>query len=347
MKNLRKYYVLIVALSLVLVSCEKDEVQEPIEGPQAEEIGIEEIEADVESSDMDGKSFVITEDGKQISEEEYLKLTAEKNNSLAKSSNTYSYNISGADMDKLGMRHSDARTVMDRYKRNQAWLNYPNVNIYGLLVGCRPFGNSATCTGDRSAKWHLTRESVGDQFTRRVSGPFILTEREKKGLPNRDVSLGGQRAFDYQESVTGSITVTLKAGLKVGVKASAGFLGTGTEVTGEVNFEASVAGLVGRTVTRTNIINFSDGDFVPKGKKCDFRIIGEKRETVKKYNVKVRVKGPAYVRFTAGGEQRVRDEADGAKYAFPDKERNGGTYSYEVKNQYWRYSIERVNCRNL
>ncbi|AXT53447.1 hypothetical protein D1818_22425 [Aquimarina sp. BL5] len=348
MKNLKRYYLIAITLTVFLGSCEKENV--------ADQVAIEEsneLEADITSSDTMSKSFMISEDGKLISEEEYLKQFKQKSNSFAKSSDVYSYNIPSSDLDKLGMRHADGRAVMDRYKRNQAWLNYPNVNIYGLLVGCRPYGNSVVCSGgDQPAKWHMKRDVVGEPFMRSLGHPVGGDIVERKARPDQAVYLGGVKFFEHKSSTNKSVTNTFTTGSKIGFTASAEFFGITTGFTSEINLTHANAVTNGTTEDKTTSVPFTDGDFVPAGQRCDFQLMAEPVQTVQRYRVNITVKGRAFVRFKqtftdAPPNYRVRDEADGAKYAFPDKERNGITSEFEVANPQFRYSIRRFNCKPL
>lgn len=319
-------------------------------------------------------AFVYNERGEKISEEDFLKqngLTNEPADYVTANKADFRevFNISSTDLNNNGMAFSQTRAVMDRYKRNNVIdKNYSGITragweVRGMLVGCRPFGHSLVCNGNgdpKQSKWVLTRtQKPIFQGTKRISGPTILTSQEKKGWKNSPRRLGNQRLYEYKEknenAVKRTLSSTITYGVKVGVKMSAGFLGTGSEFSTEFSFGGSLSAGSENSVTRgterSTVVNFDDGNIVPKNQKCDFVLYGEQRRVTKRYQVKLGIQGGDVLlnmRRKSDGKTGTGLHRNGARYAFPDAIRQGKVKNnFDVTSTYWRYSIRRENCRRL
>ncbi|WP_299834708.1 hypothetical protein [uncultured Tenacibaculum sp.] len=363
---------LFIALTaLTIASCsDEDENLTPIEDTSSE------IQTTQENNPFLKGAFVFNEKGERIPEDEFLRqngLLDEPSNyvTASRADLREEFYISRTDMDRNGMSFGATSSVMNRYKaHNRHDPGYRNINragwnVIGLLVNCRPYGNSKVCTSgpggsaDRNyAKWVLTRTAQPIyQATQRISGPSILTSVEKKGWRNSPRRLGTQKLYEFKEknesAVTRTTTATVTYGVKVGMKMSAGFFGTGSEFSTEFSFGGSLSTANANSVTkgteRSTTINFDDGDVVPKNQTCDFVLYGEQRRVTKRYQVKLGIKGGnVLVKMRSGNRTSDALHTNAAAAAFPDAIRQGKVKNnFDVTSTYWRYSIRRENCKRL
>lgn len=359
-----KKTVFIALATLAIASCNQED-----ENLNETENSISEIQNEDPFSEG---AFVYDENGNQIPEEEFLKM-----NGLSDEPAEYVtanradlrevFNISSSDLNNNGMAFSQTRAVMNRYRANNRYdKNYAGITrsgweVRGLLLGCRPFGESYVCNGGtQQPKWVLTRTAQPIyQATKRISGPTILTSVEKKGWRNSPRRLGTQKLYEFKEknesAVTRTTTATVTYGVKVGMKMSAGFFGTGSEFSTEFSFGGSLSTANANSVTkgteRSTTINFDDGDVVPKNQTCDFVLYGEQRRVTKRYQVKLGVQGGDVLlkmRRKSDGKIGSGFHKGAAVDAFPDAIRQGKVKNnFDVTSTYWRYSIRRENCKKL
>jgi len=349
----------LLAIVVTMKSCQKEESsnESPIEQSN-------ELESDIESDFLEGEQFVITDTGERVSHDEYIKQLDELNSNILKKESVVSrIPISRNNMESLGMSFRNSRNVINRIQNSifdGAPLNM--LEVKGVLVNSRPFGNSficknSPCRNQNQSKFVFTRKSRGKVSDRRIEGPYTLTVREEKGLKNEEVSMGRRVIYEYSSATQSSITKTkstsVNFGFKYGVSVSASFLGSGSTISSEISFGSETSNSTSTTKgvvsTRKDNIPYSPGDVIPKGKKCFFRVMGEKREVTRRYRVWTNIESNMIIKVKRprNGNKIVFRNGEG-KYAFPKQFRENRVYhDFDVKNQYWFYSIVRENCRNL
>ncbi|WP_281987580.1 hypothetical protein [Aquimarina aggregata] len=344
--------IVLVGAILIIVSCEKQ-----TEETLPTESTLIDTTLDTENT------FVITKSGDQISEEEYLKLRATRFNN-AKNNSHFRRVMTSRDLNNNGMSGSDEQQAMARYttkapkwRRDQrqfvggmswtfrhenrnicSWYNFPHRPQY--FAQCKGSENPAT--------WELRRKEVRGAKVRTIQGPFTLQVINERGRRDRAVTLSG-RAYSYERSTEESLEFTNKVNAKLTFKVSSKFLGAGVDFGTEIGFESGINTKRTKKESRTDVINWQNGDVVPKGKRCDFRIIAEKREEERNYSLDVHILGDANVTYVKpfGKDPVTVFERNSIWKAFPNHFRNIPKQTYKVKSTFWRYSKKRENCRNL
>ncbi|MBW1294567.1 hypothetical protein [Aquimarina litoralis] len=375
MKNLRKYYGLVIMLSIVLGSCEKEDDADQV---LLDENVTENTNAETDSNKI---SFVINDAGKQVSEEEYLKELADKRKTLSKSSNArYCRSLPSRDFHKYGLNLSKQSDLDAARYRGYRWLKdimrvqdniiinqnsnaklLPNFSVNGQSYGYHTFDGTNYPT-----EICFIRESLSNgPEIRSLSHPTIEDSENKKGDPNMDVSLNGQKFGSVANKKSSSISRTKASTVNGSYTATATldakFFGVGTSISGAVMVGGATTNtnqtVEGEEVTRTKDILFSPGHIVPKGQQCDFLLYEEKRAAVTKYRVKQRIFGQVNYQYWTGdyyaapnfrSKTYFSSNNYSAGFLFPTPVMQGKIYTdFETYDNYTHYSIERTNCRSL
>lgn len=371
MKNLRKYYGLVIMLSLVLGSCEKDDDADQV---PMEETSIENVGSETNPNKI---SFVINDAGEAVSEEEYLKELADKKKRFRASSGRYCQSLASNEFHKYGLDLSKQSDVDAARDRGYTWLKnimrvqdnilinrnvnpklLPNFSVNGQSYGYHTFNGTNYPT-----EVCFIRESLsGDPEIRIVDRPSIKDSDNKKGLMDRDVSLGGETYGQVRKSTSSSVkrthSSTVNGSYTATTSLEAKFFDVGTTITGSVMVGGATTNTnettEGEEVIRVKDINYSPGHIIPKGKQCDFLLYEEKRAAVTKYRVKQRIFGKVNYQYWTGdpfnstSKTVLSSNNYSAGFLFPSPVMQGQIYTdFEVFDNYSHYSIERTNCRPL
>ncbi|WP_299677474.1 hypothetical protein [uncultured Tenacibaculum sp.] len=374
-----KKTLIIAVTALTIASCSDEDGNLLPEDNSSSEVQNENVSSELQDDPFEKGAFVYNEKGERIPEEDFLKqqgLLDGSNNSLRARNVDYQerYRVSDKALDRYGIKSSNIAKVRERYARNNHYdRNFTNhKNALQMpetfLIGCRRVNsdrfNSGSCTeyGKKIPFDFVLKRRRRPNFmsSRRLQGPRILTSVEKRGWKNSPRKLSNQRFYQYDETNSTAITRTrtnsATLGVSFGLTLSKKFFGIGAEINKTVSFSGTMSRenskAVTKTSTRSHIVNFDEGNIIPKNKVCDFVLYGEQREVTRRYEVSLTVDGPATVgfrkSFTYNKHAGEAYHKGGAKYAFPDDiAKDRAKNNFDVTSTYWRYSIRRENCRNL
>ncbi|TPN84447.1 hypothetical protein [Aquimarina algicola] len=352
-------FIMLSLAALSIVSCENEETTDQV---PLEESG-ESIEIPADSSFENG--FVI-KDGKQIPFDDYIAMRDAEAENEAKQRITRTLPITEKDLNKNGMGRDALSAVLNRsrninFKVTQAF-GAPGSganNYTSIRVANRQFSSNTSPAvspiSRPSAKWVLTRSKTNTD-RKRVRGPITVTILNKNGRPDRNINLDGQDAFNRAVTVQTSIEKSESKDLTIETTLGASGIGTFFGISGEIT-QGQTLGESKTTIkttaeTKTDNIIFTAGDIIPKGKRCDFRILATNFIEDITYKITTTVEGDIVRDQTVGNgnsRRRIFSEAKGkAMELFPPafKEKRK-FFTFNVKSNFWKYEIERENCTDL
>ncbi|TPN84467.1 hypothetical protein [Aquimarina algicola] len=348
-----KMYLWLLILAIGVISCEKGEVTEESENLEL----IEEEEA-----------FVINEKGKKVLESDYLMDI--NNTNLSKQSNVFLKKMPESDLNKL-LKENILPVRDELFFRLQRTAGTAlSGRILTAEINEQTFGQGGRRSNENTKlNWRLTRRRVGD--VRRVSlgPPSVIAQVEKVNPGNQPREAGNLGKRTRSQTIEKSVSNTRSSGGSASVEVSVGFpirifnLGGSASKTFDYSKENETTTISSQTESVE--INFESNKTIPPGSVCDFRLLEEKIETVTTYDLRMNVAGrisiypdregtifgnraPAFQFFNVFFFNRPGYDNAAEWFALPEKFRNNKVIkTFQAKNQFFSYKVEKVNCRKL